>query len=698
MSDANFTPNFKPTNKLTPFKFFMLQNFPYIAEDFDSITTYELMCKLAEQLNSMITNVNNVIDNSDSLLQAYNQLQDYVNNYFNNLDVQEEINNKLDQMVTDGTFDTIINQKLFGQLNDKINQNTNDILQNANDILQNTTDIETLKKDMINKYSYYEVDNIEDFKKYIESAEHCYIRIKKEKNTGIYSFTETQFINSNKYIVIDDDVKITNTLNFIFYDPNNPNVTKYNGFENITIIGGNWENTCFSIAHAKNITFNNINYKNANQNHIFQIASSMNVKILNSNFVGMCEYKESDGIKDNPTKDMINIDPMTSVSFPVFEESAEFYDNYINNNIIIDNCSFSPNESEQIYNHAYSGIGAHSYNKDSNNKYHKNITISNCIFNKFSVHAIRLTTMQNVKILHNECYNSYRFITVYNLQDADISYNFTNAIKNFLYVSSEQVDNAYINCNRLNISKNYIRYTKDLDGTLYPLNQNGTIIDFFHIRESMICDNIIMNSEIMFLRLTDSAKITIANNQFTSINVANGSTIIDCRHDNVKEIYLNNNTVYGIKNNSGSGNVYLVRFNFDSKIYMFSNTVTQDSSFSNMDGLFMADTMPFSGDISRRYDLNNSNSQEITIDENVECISKIVVFIGASGGGGKSVVMYPFFNNFRVTNKLEGTYIESGQAETLTVEFKANNKIKLDCTGSNGLRYIRIFPLFNALK
>ena len=112
----------------------------------------------------------------------------------------------------------------------------------------------------------------------------------------------------------------------------------------------------------------------------------------------------------------------------------------------------------------------------------------------------------------------------------------------------------------------------------------------------------------------------------------------------------------------------------------------------------MADTMPFSGDISRRYDLNNSNSQEITIDENVECISKIVVFIGAAGGGGKSVVMYPFFNNFRVTNKVEGTYIESGQAEALTVEFTANNKIKLDCTGSNGLRYIRIFPLFNALK
>ena len=36
-------------------------------------------------------------------------LEKYVNNYFDNLDVQEEINNKLNQMVEDGTFNTIIN-------------------------------------------------------------------------------------------------------------------------------------------------------------------------------------------------------------------------------------------------------------------------------------------------------------------------------------------------------------------------------------------------------------------------------------------------------------------------------------------------------------------------------------------------------------------------------------------------------------
>ena len=49
--------------------------------------------------------------------EAFNTLHDFVEHYFDNLDVQEEINNKLDEMVEDGTMDTIINQEIFGQIN-----------------------------------------------------------------------------------------------------------------------------------------------------------------------------------------------------------------------------------------------------------------------------------------------------------------------------------------------------------------------------------------------------------------------------------------------------------------------------------------------------------------------------------------------------------------------------------------------------
>ena len=93
---------------LKPFKLFALKNFPFIEADFDAITNYELLCKIVEYLNNVIASQNETMENVQELSTAFNQLYDYVNNYFDNLDVQEEINNKLDDMVEAGTLQEII--------------------------------------------------------------------------------------------------------------------------------------------------------------------------------------------------------------------------------------------------------------------------------------------------------------------------------------------------------------------------------------------------------------------------------------------------------------------------------------------------------------------------------------------------------------------------------------------------------------
>ena len=86
----------------------VLQNFPFIEEDFDALTTYQLISKVVEYLNKVIKSQNTLVDNVNNLSSAFQQLHDYVENYFDNLDVQEEINNKLDQMAEDGTLQEII--------------------------------------------------------------------------------------------------------------------------------------------------------------------------------------------------------------------------------------------------------------------------------------------------------------------------------------------------------------------------------------------------------------------------------------------------------------------------------------------------------------------------------------------------------------------------------------------------------------
>lgn len=86
----------------------------------DSLSYYEALCALNKFLQ---TNVIDVINNNATVTEEYirltKELKEYVENYFENLDVQNEINNKLDQMATDGTLQSIIGEYINeGFLND----------------------------------------------------------------------------------------------------------------------------------------------------------------------------------------------------------------------------------------------------------------------------------------------------------------------------------------------------------------------------------------------------------------------------------------------------------------------------------------------------------------------------------------------------------------------------------------------------
>ena len=108
--------------RLTPFKRCVLQNFPFIEADFDALTNYGLLCKIVEYLNNVIASQNEVQGVTEEIVTAFNNLYDYVQNYFDNLDVQEEINNKLDSMVEDGTLASIIQS--LALIDDTINFHT----------------------------------------------------------------------------------------------------------------------------------------------------------------------------------------------------------------------------------------------------------------------------------------------------------------------------------------------------------------------------------------------------------------------------------------------------------------------------------------------------------------------------------------------------------------------------------------------
>ena len=105
-----------PAPNVPPFVTFVTSTVPMVFDN--SMSYYEALCALWKWLQDDVINVINnnakVTDDyiklTNEFIEKFNELKTYVDTYFDNLDVQEEINNKLDEMADDGTLQTIITQ------------------------------------------------------------------------------------------------------------------------------------------------------------------------------------------------------------------------------------------------------------------------------------------------------------------------------------------------------------------------------------------------------------------------------------------------------------------------------------------------------------------------------------------------------------------------------------------------------------
>lgn len=97
----------------------------------DELSYYERLCRIEQVVNDCINNIEFMLETYNKfseditkqqndyeaemttkynqLMAVWKQLQDWINHYFENLDVQEEINNKLDEMYENGELDSLFN-------------------------------------------------------------------------------------------------------------------------------------------------------------------------------------------------------------------------------------------------------------------------------------------------------------------------------------------------------------------------------------------------------------------------------------------------------------------------------------------------------------------------------------------------------------------------------------------------------------
>ena len=103
---------------ISPFIFWCQKVMPAVLDD--SLSYYECLCKVTAKLNETITSQNTLID-------AQQALQKYVDDYFTNLDVQEEINKKLDEMAEDGTLSALFEPFISADITDWLEKNVDPV-------------------------------------------------------------------------------------------------------------------------------------------------------------------------------------------------------------------------------------------------------------------------------------------------------------------------------------------------------------------------------------------------------------------------------------------------------------------------------------------------------------------------------------------------------------------------------------------
>lgn len=130
--------SFKPTN----FREWCNHTIPVLPQVYgDEISYYELLNKVIERCNSVSITVNELID--------------YVNHYFDSLDVQQMINAKLDQMAQDGTLANLINNVIFSSLNNSVNKRAIKHLT----VLEMINDTNIALNDAVITCGYYKVND-----------------------------------------------------------------------------------------------------------------------------------------------------------------------------------------------------------------------------------------------------------------------------------------------------------------------------------------------------------------------------------------------------------------------------------------------------------------------------------------------------------------------------------------------------------
>ena len=487
----------------------------------ESMSYYEGLTFLVNYLaNNVIPVVNNNSEVTKEIQAKFAELENYVSTYFENLDVQEEINNKLDDMADSGqltdiiaqylglagmiTFDTVADMKLaenlvdgskcctlgYGAVNDKGNAlykireilNTDVIDEKSIIALYDNTLVAELINTGVNNVKVFD----DDIAYGIEHSEILYL------NGGTYNETITAQVNKDKIkiygngstINIDSNLSIIFDLsnayveNAKFIESNVSDKTKNHLFTgyNITFKDCYLESTVGFNGALDNITFDNCELKDYYRDIYHGSGKVNNFKVLNCKFSRKENYSSP---YEGDSKILIyNFEGTTD---PLDEDMLDYH----GNNIEIKNCEFNDTNKRQI----------HIFNVN-------NVEIENNIFNASGLDSSSVGGSDDLVSL--DFVNYYKVNNNYfgpsGENDLDILSSSYGEIKNNKF---EKPYDYYV------IDINYSDYIRSF-------GENLTDKTLMKSKDSWICNNDIVDSNSHTINLTPSDSIHIYNNKIVN--------------------------------------------------------------------------------------------------------------------------------------------------------------------------------------
>ena len=506
MSNIPNMPNQKDYKNLTPFDLVLIQKFPFIEEDFDAINMYGILSKIKDYLNNVIANEQIVTENQQSLY-------DYVDNYFKNLDVQNEINNKLDEMAESGTL---------------------------NDILVNVfTTAQSIARDTL-------FNNIQ------EAFSTCLA------NNYILFLTQDYTINDTEGLEIPSIIGNGHTINYVGVGlvANNKNI------ENINFINNSESNQ-----YAYAIKLTNGSIKNCKFNNYISpliVTGKINSNIKNNIFENCAQ-----GVFVNNAENV----KINGISFV---NTAEERINYINSLITTDGKDgiLVQNSKNVFISNSYFKYCVERllYSSDSDN-----VTIENCIadfcdgFKFCGYTAIRNNFNCNNNIIKNAFDDA--FVQLYHCENINITNNFFNADNDsnclgWFIRTGHHISNLNIIGNKVSrIKRAFLDYEDTFPNTIQDNDYIFSNVNIKNNYADRIC--LISGNHLPIINIKDENtenlitknNINLIENTFYSRNYDSKSTWTNGNYSSSSLIYCKNASILNIKNNLVKG-----IFNVNNKI------------------------------------------------------------------------------------------------------------------------------------